>query len=202
MAQATPSIKGSAISSVVADVCRMRESGKIPVEQLEARLEPEDLALLDARIQAALWYPIASYRRLSELLLEVEGGGDPQYLADRGACAAERLWEAGLYVQLQHGEEKAEAARKEGRVLSERDARLITTLSGAIFNFTRWRYRSEGGLALIEISEAEALPGVSVHAARGFLEYVVSRLRHCQTRIDATRPAPDRVVFSFPLASP
>ena len=195
-----PSIKGSALSSVVDDVRTLRDAGQLSAEQLETALEPEDLALLDAKIQAALWYPIECYRRLTELLFEVQGRGDPRYLADRGACAAERLWEAGLYVQLQHGEEKAEAARRSGGALSERDARLMTTLAGAIFNFTKWRYLTEGDRALIEVTEAAALPDVSVHAAAGFLEYVVSRLRKRDTEIDATRPSPDRVEFRFESA--
>jgi hypothetical protein len=195
----TPSIKGSAISALVEDVCRLRDEGKLPAERLESELKRADLALLDTKIQAAVWYPIQSYRRLSELLLEVEGQGNPRYIADRGACAAERLWEAGLYVQLQHGEEKAEAARKNGGSLSERDARLITTLSGAIFNFTKWRYRTENDHAVIEVTEAEALPDVSIQAASGFLEYVVSRLRQSETPVVATRPTRDRVEFLFEL---
>jgi hypothetical protein len=194
-----PSIKGSALSSVVEDVLALRESGRVPADRLEMRLEPADLALLDTKIQPALWYPIESYRRLSELLLEVEGRGDPRYIADRGARAAERLWEGGLYVQLQHGEEKAAAARRVGGVLTDRDARMITTLAGAIFNFTRWSYRVEAPDALIEVAEATGFPAVSMHAARGFLEYVISRLRRIETAVRATRPAPDRVEFRFRL---
>ena len=194
-----PSIKGTALCSVVADVVALRDSGRVDADWLEMRLEPGDLALLRTKIQTALWYPIESYRRLSELLLEVEGGGDPQYIADRGARAAERLWEGGLYVQLQHGEEKAAEARRIGGVLSERDARIITTLSGALFNFTRWRYRRDGGDAVIEVTEAGAFPDVSMHAARGFLEYVVGRLRRSDTPVRAARPSPDRVEFRFRL---
>ncbi|TMA32184.1 MAG: hypothetical protein E6J87_13630 [Deltaproteobacteria bacterium] len=125
------------------------------------------------------------------------GRGDPQYIADRGARAAQRLWESGLYVQLQHGEENAAKARRTGGVMSDRDARVITTLSGAIFNCTRWKYRVEETGSVIEVSEAEALPEVSVWAARGFLEYVVSRLRRVETRVTATRVAPDRIEFWF-----
>ncbi len=192
-----PSIKGSALSSVVADVVALRDSGRLGAEELEARLEAADLALLEAKIQPALWYPIECYRRLTELLLEVEGRGNPRYIAERGARAAERLWEGGLYVQLQHGEEKAAKARRAGGALTERDARMITTLSGAIFNFTRWSYRSEASSSLIEVREAADWPEVSVWAARGFLEYVVSRLRRVETPVEAKRVAPDRVEFRF-----
>ena len=46
-----------------------------------------------------------------------------------GARAAQRLWESGLYVQLQHGEEKAQKARRTGGQMTDRDARVITTVS-------------------------------------------------------------------------
>jgi hypothetical protein len=193
-----PSIKGSALSSVVEDVRALCDSGRISAERLEATLEPADIAILESKVQPALWYPIRSYARLTQLLLEVAGRGDPQYVVDRGARAAQRLWESGLYVQLQHGEEKAAKARRTGGALSERDARMITTLSGAIFNFTRWAYRAGEpgpGEAVIEVSEAADWPEVSVWAARGFLEYVVSRLRRVETRVEAQRVEPDRVEF-------
>jgi len=192
-----PCIKGSALSSVVEDVRALRDSGRIPADRLEATLEAADLALLEAKIQPALWYPIQSYSRLTRLLLDVVGRGDPQYVADRGARAAQRLWESGLYVQLQHGEEKAAKARRVGGAMTDRDARMITTLSGAIFNFTRWSYRTGETDAVIEVNEAADWPEVSVWAARGFLEYVVSRLRRVETRIEANRVARDRVEFRF-----
>src|SRR5438874_3367773 len=141
MAATGPSIKGSALSSVIEDVRALRDSGRLSADRLEATLERADLALLEAKIQPALWYPIQAYARLTRVLLDVAGRGDPQYIVDRGARAAQRLWESGLYVQLQHGEEKAAKARRTGGVMSDRDARVITTLSGAIFNFTRWAYR-------------------------------------------------------------
>ncbi|HKA15278.1 MAG TPA: hypothetical protein VKH41_09700 [Myxococcota bacterium] len=197
-----PSIKGSALSSVVEDLRALRDSGRISIARLEKTLQPADLALLDTQIQPALWYPIQSYARLTEVLLEVLGRGDPQYIADRGARAAQRLWESGLYVQLQHGEEKAARARRSGGVMSDRDARVITTLSAAIFNFTRWKYRVEERGSVIEVSEAEAWPEVSVWAARGFLGYVVSRLRRVETAVSATRVAPDRIEFRFDVRRP
>jgi hypothetical protein len=192
-----PSIKGSALSSLVEDVRALRDTGRVTTDRLELSLAPDDLALLDGKIQAALWYPIDAYRRLTELLLDVAGNGDPQYIVDRGQRAARRLWESGLYVQLQHGEEKAAKARRTGAAFTERDARVITTLSGAIFNFTRWSYRIEPDAAVIEVREAECFPEVSMLAARGFLEYVVGRLRRVETRVTAMRIAPDCVQFRF-----
>jgi hypothetical protein len=183
----------------VEDVRALRDTGRLSRDQLELALEAGDLALLESKIQPALWYPIESYRRLSELLLYAAGDGDPEYIVDRGRRAAQRLWESGLYVQLQHGEEKAAKARRTGAAFTERDARVITTLSGSIFNFTRWSYRVEQTDTVMEVSEAACFPDVSMLSARGFLEYVVGRLRRAETRVTATRTAPDRVEFRFPV---
>src|SRR4030095_181096 len=49
-----PSIKGSALSSVVEDVRALRDSGRIEPDRLEVALEPADLALLDTKLQTAL----------------------------------------------------------------------------------------------------------------------------------------------------
>ena len=44
-----PAIKGSAIESLVADVARYLEEKEAIPEEIEARLEPDDLALLGLR---------------------------------------------------------------------------------------------------------------------------------------------------------
>ena len=89
-----PSIKGTAFQSVAEDVRRLAASGRVSREALEARLEADDLRLLDEKVAPGLWYPLSTYRRLTEVLLEVEGRGDPAYVVRRGARAAERLFAA------------------------------------------------------------------------------------------------------------
>jgi hypothetical protein len=96
----TPSIKGLAFASIVADVKKLAEEGRIGEQDLEARLEPEDLRILSQEVQPGLWYPTASYGRLAAILSELEGGGRPRYFIERGARAAERLFAAGVYSQL------------------------------------------------------------------------------------------------------
>jgi hypothetical protein len=153
-----PSIKGSALSSVVEDVRALRDSGRISADRLEASLEAADLALLETKIQPALWYPIQSYARLTGCCSRSRAAATRSTSSTAAPRAAQRLWESGLYVQLQHGEEKAAKARRAGGAMTERDARMITTLSGAIFNFTRWTYRAGEPDAVIEVSEAANWP--------------------------------------------
>ena len=192
-----PSIKGIALQSVIDDVLRLREEGRIPESMLEARLEKKELAWLEEKVQPALWYAIDGYARLTQLLLEVEGRGDPDYIVRRGEAAGARLFDSGIYVQLQHGEKRGEEARSGGRSFTEHDGRLMTTLSGSMFNFTRWSYRVEGSEAIIEVADAAAFPEVSRLAAQGLIQCITARVRNRKVEVRSERPSPDRVIFRF-----
>ena len=195
-----PSIKGTAIETLVSDVCRLVEEGHISDEQIEACLQPEDLRLLEEKIQIAVWYPIASYRRLSELLLELEGQGRPQYVVERGARAAARLFDSGIYYQLQRGAERAAELRRDGDGWTRSDGNLMASLSGAIFNFSRWRFEvasQDPVVYRIEASEATELPEVARLAAQGFIEHAASRVAGVPFTVKSARVSDDRIVFTL-----
>lgn len=195
-----PAIKGSAFQSVVEDVQRLLQDGRLSREELEFRLEPADLPFLEDKVLPPFWYPIETYRRLSELLMELEGGGRPEYIVRRGARAAERLFTLGIYQQLRRGEKIAEEMRSSGSAWSQQDGAIMATLAGAIFNFTSWRFVADPeqrGAHRIEVSDAAALPEVARFAAQGFIEYVSTRLAKAHVRVTSERPSPERVVFQL-----
>jgi hypothetical protein len=195
-----PAIKGSAFQSVVEDVQRLLQEGRLSREALEVRLDPSDLPFLDEKVLPAFWYPIGTYRRLSEILMEVEGGGRPEYVVRRGARAAERLFTLGIYQQLRRGEKIAEEIRSSGSAWSQQDGAIMASLAGAIFNFTSWRFVADAaqrGAHRIEVSDAAALPEVARFAAQGFIEYVSTRLAQAHVRVTSARPSPDRIVFQL-----
>jgi hypothetical protein len=197
---AVPSIKGTAFQSVALDLSRLIQSGRITREAVEARLEAPDLALLDDKILPGLWYALDSYRRMTELLWEVEGNNDPAYLMARGQRAAERLFDAGLYQQMQRGEAIGAEKRERGEAWSEFDGNLMTSLAGAIFNVSRWRFRrhpEDPNVNRIEVTSARELPEVSRWAAQGFIEYMASRMTGITVLVSSERPAPDRIVFTL-----
>jgi hypothetical protein len=197
---AVPSIKGSAFQSVVHDLTRLIQAGKIARETVEARLEAEDLLLLDDKVLPGLWYSLGTYQRMSELLWEVEGNRDPAYLMARGARSAERLFESGLYQQMQRGDELGAAKRERGEAWSEFDGNLMTSLASAIFNVSRWRYRrhpEDVNVNRIEVTGARELPEVSRWAAQGFIEYMASRMTGVTVLVTSERPAPDRIVYTL-----
>ena len=93
-------VKGTAIASVVEDLNRLLQEGKISREELEARLEADDPEVLEQKIVPALWYPMETYGRFVEILFDREGGRRTEYLVERGRRAAQRIRATGLYSQL------------------------------------------------------------------------------------------------------
>jgi hypothetical protein len=192
---AGPSIKGSLLDRLIEDVNRLRNLGRISDEDLERRLEREDLELLEAKLSPAKWYPIDSYRRLSEILLHVEGFGSRDYLRRRGQVVAERLIEAGVYQQM--GDLRS---RKEPLASIEeytRRTKLIASIYGAVFNFTKWKVKVDPEYPkrlLIDITEAEDYPEVLRYSTEGFLTRS-SQERGRRYKWFSERPEPGRIVF-------
>jgi len=200
-----PSIKGTAFQSVVEDLQGLVAAGRIQRAELEIRLSASDLRILEDKVLPGLWYPLATYRRLTEILLEIDGGGKPEYVVRRGARAAERLFAAGLYLQLERGEEIGARKRERGEGWTAHEGNLVASLAGAIFNVSRWRFTVDSGEAAvhrIEASEAEDLPEVSRLAAQGFIEYTASRLSGSPVRVTSERLGRGRIVFTLRLARP
>ncbi len=198
-----PSIKGTAFQSVVEDVQGLVAAGRIPRADFQARLHAEDLRIFEEKVLPGFWYPLATYRRLTELLLAVEGGGKPGYVVRRGARAAERLFSAGLYLQLERGDEIGAQKRARGEGWTEREGNLVSSLAGAIFNVSRWRFTVDSeAVHRIEVSEAEELPEVSRLAAQGFIEYTASRLAGAPVRVASERLGRGRIVFTLRIDRP
>jgi hypothetical protein len=159
-----PSIKGSVFATVVEGVAKLVARGEASGEELSRWLEPADVALLDQEILVSGWYDIRIYDRMNALLLDLEGGGDTEYYREQGRVTARRLLEAGFYAQFEYLH-RAEVTRQTSpRARFEafgRDLRLLTSLSGSILNFSRWKARPDPQREhryVIEVSEASAMP--------------------------------------------
>jgi hypothetical protein len=170
----TPSIKGASISSLVEDVAKLRDCGRIPAELLEERLTHADRELLEQPVNFASWYDIHSYRRIAELLCEVEERRE-DLMRERGAAAARRLAAAGVYQQMDTVQRTNddrhldEAARFQAYGLR---LKLIATLSGAILNFGDFRVVIDPELPdryCIEVHDADEMPEVLAYTSEGFI---------------------------------
>ena len=129
-------IKGSLFGPVLDDFRALVDRGNLSPEDRDARLEATDFAFLDEKIAVAVWYPIDTYARLLDTLRDVEGGERPDdYLRERGAAAAHRLIEGGVYSQM-HATVDA---------WGERVGKIMVTLVPLMFNFGKWTCDTSGG---------------------------------------------------------
>jgi hypothetical protein len=183
-----PSIKGIAFQSLLDDVKRLVQTGKIAQDELTSSLKPEDLEYLDEPVLPTLWYPIDVFDRYLELLWRVDGGSREEYLVRRGAAAAERIFASGTYADLM-----ATAEKWGGNQI----AMALIGLSSQLHNFTRWQLvgNFDDDEFDIEVCDAKDYPEVARLTGQGFIEKLYSRSSNRDLTVTSRRPSSDRVLF-------
>jgi hypothetical protein len=182
------SIKGSVFQAAPEDLNRLVAEGRVSREALEARLEAEDIELLDHKVQPTGWYAIASYGRMVELLAELEGGADREaYLVSRGARAAARISTAGTYQQLETTSEQ----------LGPRVGKIVITVAKLFYNFSSWHFDQGDDLShyTIRVEGARDLPEANRLAAQGFIAFVGEKVGGHAVEVTSERPRPDQILF-------
>ena len=185
----TPSIKATGFQSAADDIERLVAAGRLSRAELAARLPQDDFAFLHKVLAASSWVPIATYVRVGAILLELEGGGDPQgYFRVRGLRAAARLHKAGLYRQFDASVE----------TWGKRAGTLATTIAAVLYNFTRWSFEARADRQGFEISvdDARDFPEYLRFVGEGMIEYMSSQLSEGRkARVSSERVGPDRIVY-------
>lgn len=193
-----PSIKGIVLSNLINDVAALQASGKISAEEIEARLEKSDLDLLENKPKSTDWVPIDHYRRLSELLWEIEGKRSPAYLERRGRASAELVLASGIYQQVEFLKERYDASDLKNARAS---LNLVVTLQGSLINFGNWQVEEDPKYAdrlQIRITEATHFPEALCHAMVGFLNRM-AETRSTSTKWYFERTGRDLLAFRMSL---
>jgi hypothetical protein len=181
-----PSVKGAVFAGVVESVRKLLESGELTREEASRRLQPSDLALLDTPVSIAGWYPIGAFDRMSELMRDLVGGGDNDYLRNLGRESARRLLAAGIYSQFEYLHRITALQEKDPKARSEafgRDLRRLTTMSGSIYNFGVWTIEADPDYPLrhrIVVSDAASFSDVCCCRAEGF----INQMGHVRNNTD------------------
>lgn len=192
-----PSIKGSAFLGVVEDLRRLRDEGAVDAAELDARLAAEERAILDEEVTPGFWYPMATYDRMLQLLVEKEGDRNPAaYLHARGEKAMKRMMDMGLYAQFESLE----------KGWSRLVGRVMVTISSVVYNFMRWEIHhaegeqsvtGEGGEQFtIVIHDDGLLSDNARQTIEGAVGMLSSRAAEGPTEVASARVAPDRVELS------
>lgn len=188
--QPTPSIKGIALQLAVDAVNQLLDQGRLGREELELRLAPEDLQILEQKVLPGMWYPVASMGRLLEITTQrVRARGGVQALVELGVQSAGQLFDSELYRTFVT---TAEA-------WGERAGPTLVRLAPLLFNFTRWSFEEgSGGMRSfrVRVEEAGEFPEILRFLAQGFIRYLAERVTGVPVRVTSSRPDPETIVYT------
>jgi hypothetical protein len=192
------SVKGSLVLGAVVTVRRLRDRGRISPEQLTARLGAAALTLIDEKIDIGRWYPLDVFCEILDVDWDVGGQRDPDYMREEGSRAADRLFESGIYQQLQFAERSERPQAADNLI---RRTKLITTITGSLFNFltSDVRLNPEQGDSLeILYSNAAGYSEALRYTTEGFMNQINKR-QGSSKRWSSNRVRSDLVVFTLRL---
>ena len=192
------SVKGTLVLGAVVTVRRLRERGRIAPDQLAARLGATALALIDEKIDISRWYPLDAFCEILDSDWDFAGHRDPNYMREEGRRTADRLFESGIYQQLQFAERSERAQAADNLI---RRTKLITTITGSLFNFltTEVRLNPEQRDSLeIVYSNATGFSEALRYTTEGFMNQINKR-QGSSKEWSSNRVRPDLVVFTLPL---
>jgi hypothetical protein len=187
-------IRGPSFQIARRDVLVLVESGRLTRAALEARLDPDDLELLEETPRPNAWYPLATYDRLLALLVEFEGQGDPNYLVRRAHKGSEELMRGGVMRQLESADTLVRT--QEGGSWFEQAGHVLATIPAALFDRGSWRLSADEPKRSFTL-EGTGLVGLTPNVAQiiqGGIEYVASELIHAPVEV-TLRLRGDRVTF-------
>jgi hypothetical protein len=161
-----PSIKGSLVQASVEELRERCASGAIDRTELERRLKPEDLELLDGDVLMSAWVPVAGYGRILEALAAAADRSDDAFFIEGGRESARRMVELGVYRQLDERTERWE----------DRVGRLLVSVAGVLWNFGTWEWlgMDEDGFRM-ECRGVAGMPRVYALRTQGFVQFLASR---------------------------
>lgn len=191
------SIKGVLMLGAVVSARRLRDRGAISREALEARLSAEALELIDQKVEPTRWYPVGPFCELIELDWDVVGRRDPAYLERQGEVAAERLFDRGTYQQLDFAQRSGKVETRDGLI---RQSRLITTITGALYDFLTFEVDLGPNALEVVFGRAEHFGDCLIHTTVGFMNQI-NRRQGSKRRWTGRRESRDRVLFSMELPS-
>ncbi len=192
------SVKGLLLGGVVVNIRRLLEDERISQDDLYARMGPDAIRVFEEKIEPIRWYPIEAYRDLVDLMWEVAGDRDPDFMREKGRRWAAKVYDKGSYQQLEYADA---APRLESGEQAVRQGRLIGSLIGAFWSFIEPEVDldpdSEAMLRMTFRNAAE-FPEANRYTIEGFLNHMVERGKGNHVS-SSERPTPDLVVFRLPL---
>jgi len=192
------SVKGIFVAGAVASVRKAIREGRVDREQVELRLDPNDVPFLDEKVDVTLWYPVATLGHFLDVLADLRGGDREEALRRLGHEAADMAAHTGRYAQL-------DLTRKAGESPTEvlRYGRLVISVITAFYDFSRMRFGpdpADCGAFQIDWYDVADLPESNRFCAQGFIERIGQHAAHGDLLVQSARPTPDHIVFTLRIS--
>ena len=189
------SVKGSLMLGSVVTVRRLRDSGRIAPEDLELRLSAQAILLIDEKIEITKWYPIGAFCELLHLDWDVSGNRAPEYMERQGAVSANHMFDSGRYQQLDYAE-RSERVESLGGLVAQ--SRLISSITGALYNFLEFEVQASKECLDIVYRNAKAFEEPLMHSTVGFMNQINQR-QQSKRAFTAKRLSTDEIRFRMLL---
>jgi hypothetical protein len=182
-----PSVQGRLLAGPVGEIERLLERGEAPREELHVRLQADDLAILETKVEPGRWYSIDSYRRISDWADDKVGRRRREDHVEQGRQCFERLSGSGEYQEL--------ASRIED--WGGKFGFFGITVWSSFYNFMRWELEESdrAGCFDITVSGTRPLPDTERFRLQGFIEAHTSFATSGPAHVSSERPTPGTVVF-------
>jgi len=185
-----PSVKGAIFQMAIEALKQAVESGRISQEEVELKLEAEDLPFLDEKILVGRWYPVSSFDRMVQLTSGPASSENASYLIKRGRKAADQVLGNQIYGHF------SETIKQRG----DQSGASVLTLAQLMMNFSRWEllpYRNgDPSHFVIKVTEAGPMPDVLRYTAQGFIERVAEMMVGGPMQVLSERPTLNQLTFT------
>jgi hypothetical protein len=189
------SVKGIFLAGAVARVRKAIREGLVAREQVEVRLDAQDVPFLDEKVDATLWYPVATLGHFLDVLADLRSGDRERALMEIGAAAADMAAHTGRYQQL---DRDRRAGRSQSEVL--RYGRLVTSVITAFYDFSRMSFGpnpADPAAFQIDWFDVADLPESNRWCAQGFIQRIAHHASEQGMVVSSERPTPDHIVFTI-----
>lgn len=188
------SVKGIFLAGAVATVRKAIREGHVLREQVEVRLDIQDVPFLDEKVDPTLWYPVATLGHFLDAVADLRGGDRRAALIAIGRRAADMAAHTGRYQQL----DPERRAQDANGVL--RHGRLVTSVITAFYDFSRMSFGPhpvEPESFQIDWFDVGDLPESNRHCAEGFIARVAEVAADGNLQVESERPVSDHIVFTI-----
>jgi len=193
------SVKGIFLAGAVSTVRKAIREGRVAREQVEVRLDSQDVPFLDEKVDVTLWYPVVTLGHFLDVLADLRGGDRIQALAAIGAAAADMAAHTGRYQQL---DPERSAGSQPSEVL--RYGRLVTSVITAFYDFSRMRFgphATDANAFQIDWYDVADLPESNRFCAQGFIQRIARHASAEPMVVKSERQSPDHIVFTIRAAA-